>query len=83
MIKSVLDVFFDLIMYLLDYLPSADFSIIFNEEALSFFKNILSFMLFFFPVDLFTVLLSSVIFWVVLQFAWSVVEFILKKFMLS
>lgn len=83
MIKGLLDVFFNLITYLLDFLPAADFSTIFNAEALSFFKNIISFMLYFFPIDLFAVMLSSVIFWVGVQFVWAVIEFILKKFMLS
>ena len=83
MITAILDVFFNLITYLLDFLPSADFSVVFNSEALSFFKNIVSFMLFFFPSDLFTAALGCVCFWVVIQFAWAVIEFILKKFMLS
>ena len=83
MIKGLLDVFFNLITYLLDFLPAADFSTIFNAEVLSFFKNIISFMLYFFPIDLFAVMLSSVIFWVGVQFVWAVIEFILKKVMLS
>lgn len=83
MIKGLLDVFFNLITYLLDFLPAADFSTIFNAEALGFFKNIISFMLYFFPIDLFAVMLSSVIFWVGVQFVWAVIEFILKKVMLS
>ena len=83
MIKGLLDVFFNLITYLLDFLPVADFSTVFNAESLGFFKNIISFMLYFFPLDLFSVMLSSVIFWVGVQFVWAVIEFILKKFMLS
>ena len=83
MIKGLLDVFFNLITYLLDFLPAADFSTIFNAEALSFFKNIISVMLYFFPSELFAVMLSSVIFWGGVQFVWAVIEFILKKVMLS
>ena len=83
MITAVLDTFFNLIIYLLDFLPAADFSVIFNTEGLNFFKNIISYMLFFFPIDLFIATLTCVCFWIVVQFAWAVIEFILKKFMLS
>jgi len=83
MITAILDTFFGLIIYLLDLLPAADFSVVFNTEGLDFFKNIVSYMLFFFPSDLFVATLSCVCFWVVIQFGWAVVEFILKKFMLS
>ena len=83
MIQGILDTFFNLITYLLDFLPSFDFSTIFNNDALNFFKNIMSFMLYFFPRDLFVSIFSSVAFWVSLQFIWAVIEFILKKFMLS
>ena len=83
MITAILDTFFNLIVYLLDFLPVADFSIIFNAEGLNLFKNIISYMLFFFPNDLFIATLTCVCFWVVVQFVWAVIEFILKKFMLS
>lgn len=83
MITAFLDLFFSLITYLLDFLPPADFSVVFNSEGLNFFKNILSYMLFFFPNDLFTTFMVCVCFWLVVQFVWAVIEFILKKFMLS
>lgn len=83
MIKGVLDLFFNLIVSLLDLLPAADFSCIFDSVALDFFKNIISFMLFFFPQDLFIAIITSVLFWVGIQFVWAVIEFIIKKFMLS
>lgn len=51
MITAILDTFFGLIIYLLDLLPAADFSVVFNTEGLDFFKNIVSYMLFFFPSD--------------------------------
>ena len=83
MITAILDTFFCLITYLLDFLPAADFSVVFNSEGLNFFKNIVSYMLFFFPSDLFVAFITCFCFWVVIQFAWAVIEFILKKFMLS
>lgn len=83
MIKGVLDLFFGLITSLLDLLPAADFSPVFDNAVVGFFKNIIGLMLFFIPKDAFIVIISSVVFWVGLQFVWAVVEFILKKFMLS
>ena len=82
MVLEFLDLIFSFINSFLDILPSLDFNFI-NLDAVNEFFKYISYMLYFYPSDLFIAQMTCVIFWIGAQFAWAPIEFVIKIFMLS
>lgn len=83
MVLELLNMFFEFVNTFLEFLPGFDFSTYINMDAINEFFKYVSYMLYFYPIDLFTAQLACVVFWIGAQFAWAPIEFIIKKFMLS
>lgn len=74
-IEFLCNCFYAIILKCIDMLPVLGDMPTWVDNTL----NVLSYGLMFFPSDVFAISLGSIIFWLVAQLAWAIVEWVYKK----
>ncbi|MDE5782240.1 MAG: hypothetical protein K2I03_12320 [Lachnospiraceae bacterium] len=74
--EAILTLIFGVLKHIINFIPETLFEL--PEYSLYFFKMVAA-GLSFFPADLFRVCVANILFWILIQYGWSFVEWVYKK----
>lgn len=74
-VQAFFDAQFFFVNFLISLLPDISFDVLNPSNTF----NILKYALYWFPLDLWILILTNIVFWITVQFSWAIIEWIYKK----
>lgn len=74
-IEGICLLIFGVVELVISLLPTIEVTTISNTSAI----ELLSWGLYFFPLDLWVICIGNIILWIIVQFTWATVEWVYKK----